>query len=71
MTPHMLRHAVGSAMADAGVGIDVVQSVLGHVSILSTQVYLHPNDDRMREAVEHLAHCDNARSRRSSKENEG
>lgn len=28
----MLRHAAGSAMADAGVGIDVVQSVLGHVS---------------------------------------
>ena len=71
VTPHMLRHAVGSAMADAGVGIDVVQSVLGHVSIVSTQVYLHPNDGRMRDAVEHLAHRDNARSRRSSQENEG
>ncbi len=36
VTPHMLRHATGSAMADAGVGIDVVQSVLGQASILST-----------------------------------
>lgn len=42
-------------MADSGVGIDVVQSVLGQASILSTQVYLHPSDDRMRQAVERLA----------------
>jgi integrase/recombinase XerD len=72
VTPHMLRHAAGSAMADSGVGIDVVQSVLGHVSILSTQVYLHPNDDRMRNAAEHLARHEEARrSRRPPTGNEG
>jgi len=70
VTPHMLRHAVGSAMADAGVGIDVVQSILGQASILSTQVYLHPNTDRMRHAVEHLAQRDAARRRQPSR-NEG
>lgn len=61
MTPHMLRHAAGSAMADAGVGFAVVQSVLGQASILSTQVYLHPSDDRMRQAVERLAGLEDRR----------
>jgi len=69
VTPHMLRHAAGSAMADAGVGIDVVQSVLGHVSILSTQLYLHPSDDRMRDAVERLAQREGARRSRPATEN--
>ena len=68
VTLHMLRHAAGSAMSDAGVGIDVVQSVLGHVSILSTQLYLHPNDDRMRDAVERLAQREGARRSRPATE---
>jgi len=71
VTPHMLRHAAGSAMADAGVGIDVVQAVLGQASILSTQVYLHPNSDRMRQAVEHLAHGGGARRDRGLPSAEG
>ena len=50
--PHMLRHATGTEMADAGVPIDVVQQVLGHRSIISTQVYVHPSERRMRDAVE-------------------
>lgn len=55
ITPHLLRHAAGSEMADAEVGIDVIQAVLGHRSIASTQRYLHPNDARKREAVERVA----------------
>jgi len=50
--PHMLRHSTGTEMADAGVPIDVVQQVLGHRSIVSTQVYVHPSERRMRDAVE-------------------
>lgn len=67
VTPHMLRHAAGSAMADADVGIDVVQGVLGQASILSTQVYLHPSDDRMRLAVERLAAVQDKRRARADK----
>lgn len=66
VTPHMLRHAAGSAMADAGVGIDVVQRVLGQASILSTQVYLHPSDDRLRHAVDRLAAREDARRGRGN-----
>jgi site-specific recombinase XerC len=50
--PHMLRHSAGSEMADAGAAIDVVQELLGHRSIISTQRYVHPSADRMRRAVE-------------------
>jgi integrase/recombinase XerD len=50
--PHMLRHSMGSELAEAGVAIDVVQALLGHASITSTQVYLHPSRARMRQAVE-------------------
>jgi integrase len=41
VTPHQLRHAFGSNIADAGCGIDVVADLLGHASVSSSQVYLH------------------------------
>ena len=50
--PHQLRHACGSNVADAGSGIDVVADLLGHMSILSSQVYVHPDHSRLRAAVE-------------------
>lgn len=52
VTPHLLRHATATEMVEAGAPIDVVQAVLGHRSITSTQVYAHPSGKRMREAVE-------------------
>jgi len=50
--PHMLRHSMGAEMTEAGVAIDVVQTLLGHHCITSTQVYVHPSRTRMRQAVE-------------------
>ena len=52
--PHMLRHATGTEMAEAGVSIDVVQQLLGHRSIMSTQVYVHPSPLRLRDAIDRL-----------------
>ena len=52
VTPHLLRHATATEMVDGGTSIDVVQAVLGHRSITSTQVYAHPSAERMRDAVE-------------------
>jgi integrase/recombinase XerD len=52
VTPHQLRHAYGSNAADAGCGIDVIADLLGHASVSSSQVYLHPDPDRLRAAVE-------------------
>ena len=50
--PHQLRHAFGSNAVDAGAGIDVVADLLGHASVASSQVYLHPDSSRLRAAVD-------------------
>lgn len=50
--PHQLRHAFGSNVSDAGNGIDVVADLLGHMSIVSSQVYVHPDPGRLRAAVD-------------------
>ena len=50
--PHQLRHAFGSNIADAGAGIDVVADLLGHASVSSSQVYVHPDPSRLRAAVD-------------------
>lgn len=50
--PHQLRHACGSNLADAGGGIDVVADLLGHASVSSSKVYLHPDPGRLRAAVD-------------------
>jgi integrase len=50
--PHQLRHACGSNLADAGGGIDIVADLLGHASVSSSSVYLHPDPARLRAAVD-------------------
>jgi integrase/recombinase XerD len=50
--PHQLRHAYGSNVVDAGAGIDVAADLLGHLSVASSQVYLHPDSSRLRAAVD-------------------
>ncbi|MBI0315143.1 tyrosine-type recombinase/integrase [Streptomyces javensis] len=52
--PHQLRHACGSNIADAGCGVDVVAELLGHASISSSQVYVHPDSSRLRAAVDQV-----------------
>jgi site-specific recombinase XerD len=50
--PHQLRHAYGSNVADAGAGIDVVADLLGHATVSSSQIYVHPDSSRLRAAVD-------------------
>ena len=52
--PHMLRHSTGTQLAESGVAIDVVQELLGHRSIVSTQIYVHPSERRLRDAVDRM-----------------
>lgn len=54
VTPHRLRHAFGSNLADAGSGLDEVATLMGHASMSSSQVYLHPDPARLREAVDRV-----------------
>ncbi|WP_235687332.1 tyrosine-type recombinase/integrase [Mycobacteroides chelonae] len=52
--PHMLRHTAATRWLDGGASRDVVQSLLGHVSPHSMEVYLHPTDEQKRNAVDHV-----------------
>lgn len=51
VTPHMLRHTAATMLVESGVDIRLVQKVLGHRSISTTQIYTHVSDRALREAI--------------------
>ena len=67
--PHLLRHSAGTALTEAGTAVDVVQALLGHRSITSSQVYVHPSQRRARDAVEAVERL--TRQRRAQRRKEG
>lgn len=54
VTCHTLRHSFASHLNDKGVDIMVLQSLLGHSTPKSTQIYIHPSMQKVREALEKL-----------------
>lgn len=50
-TPHKLRHTAATIMYKNGVDIRRLQSILGHESISTTEIYTHIDDEALREAV--------------------
>jgi site-specific recombinase XerD len=52
VTPHMLRHTAATLLIESGVDIRIVQRLLGHSSIATTEIYTHVSDDTLRTALE-------------------
>jgi site-specific recombinase XerD len=63
ITPHMFRHATATELLKRGTPIDVVKELLGHASIRSTENYLHPHVDALRDAVDRLGPLDHGGSK--------
>jgi len=51
VTPHTLRHTFGTKMMRK-TNARVVQALLGHSKLTSTQIYMHPNSDDLRKAID-------------------
>lgn len=52
-SPHMIRHTFATHMMDAGADLNSIKELLGHTSLVATQVYTHSSLGKLKSIVNH------------------
>lgn len=52
VTPHTFRHSFATHLYDRGVELHLIQEMLGHVSIITTEIYVHVSVQYLRQMME-------------------
>ena len=54
VSPHVLRHSLARRLLTQGAQLPEVQRILGHSRLSTTGMYLIPNEDDLRSAIERM-----------------